>query len=154
MYLLFVYGSLKQGYPNAHINQGERIPGVFRTALPHRFYLAKGTLPCLLPANGEGFQVRGELYRVDDSALARMDVLEEIGQPGGYERVVIDVERCDAGTETDRSPLQRERAFVYLQSPDRLAGPGPHVGPLDFYTLEHALWLDWEPSQPLPGQPV
>jgi gamma-glutamylaminecyclotransferase len=154
MHLLFVYGSLKQGYPNAHINQGERVPGVFRTVQPHRFYLANGTLPCLLPSNGEGFQVRGELYRVSDAALARMDVLEEIGQPGGYERVVIEVERCDEDAEPVSANAPAQRAFVYLQSPERLEGPGPHVGPLDFYTLEHARWLDWDPSQPTPGQPL
>ena len=46
---LFVYGSLKEGFPNFHINRGRRIAGQFRTVLPHSLHLVNGRLPCLLP---------------------------------------------------------------------------------------------------------
>ncbi|MFD2451175.1 gamma-glutamylcyclotransferase [Ideonella paludis] len=29
--LIFVYGTLKEGFPNAHLNQGRRVLGHFRT---------------------------------------------------------------------------------------------------------------------------
>jgi gamma-glutamylaminecyclotransferase len=145
MDLLFVYGSLKQGYPNAHVNRGTRVPGNYRTAQPHPFYLAHVGLPCLLPATGQGFQVLGELYRVNDADLAAMDVLEEVGLPGGYERVVIDIEACEG------SPAAPISAWAYLQDPALIAAPGLHLGPLDCYTHEHARWLDvlWPPQQAL-----
>lgn len=145
MDLLFVYGSLKEGYPNAHVNQGIRIPGHYRTAQAHPFYLAHGSMPCLLPATGQGFKVLGELYRVSEADLAAMDVLEEVGLPGGYNRVVIDIEPCEG---TIAAPIS---AWVYLQDPALIAAPGQHIGPLDFYTHEHARWLDvmWPPQQAL-----
>ena len=42
---LFVYGSLKEGFPNFHVNQGRRVPGEFRTVRPHPLYLVGGRLP-------------------------------------------------------------------------------------------------------------
>ena len=57
---LFVYGSLKQGFPNFPVNPGRRVAGDFKTLLRHPFFLIRGQLPCLLPADGSGFQVLGQ----------------------------------------------------------------------------------------------
>lgn len=137
MSLLFVYGSLKEGFPNAHVNRGSRIPGRYRTVFAHPLYLADGVLPCLLASPGQGHQVIGQLYEVTESELAAMDALERVGQPGGYDRVTIDIELDDGGTS---EPIA---AFVYVQSGSRLAGAGPHLGPLAEYTDEHARTLRW-----------
>ena len=49
MDLLFVYGSLKQGFPNAHVNSGRRRPGSYLTRERLPLYLVgAGHLPCLL----------------------------------------------------------------------------------------------------------
>lgn len=136
--LLFVYGSLKEGFPNFHVNRGRRVPGRFRTVQPHPLYLADGALPCLLPTPGVGHPVIGQLFEVDAAGLAAMDALERVGEPGGYARVTIDVVADSA--EATGAVVQ---AFVYVQSPARLVGGGAHVGPIAEYTHEHARSLRW-----------
>ena len=54
MHLLFVYGSLKEGFPNFHVNRGRRRPGSFVTAQPHELWLLGGQLPALFAAAGDG----------------------------------------------------------------------------------------------------
>jgi gamma-glutamylaminecyclotransferase len=134
---LFVYGSLKEGFPNFHVNQGRRQPGEFRTLRPYPFYLANGRLPCLLPLPGQGLRVVGQLFDISPDALARMDALERVGQPGGYSRELIEVQRIDDPAAGILA------AFVYMQTPALLDAGGQHVGPLERYTLEHARSLRW-----------
>ncbi len=134
---LFVYGSLKEGFPNFHVNKGRRRPGEFHTLHPYPLYLIGGRLPCLLPALGEGLQVHGQLFEVSSEELALMDRLERVGQPGGYLREVIDVQDRADPTSTSIP------AFVYLQTRAMLEAPGTHLGPLACYTLEHAKSLRW-----------
>jgi gamma-glutamylaminecyclotransferase len=137
MHQLFVYGSLKEGFPNFHVNKGRRLAGAYQTAERHAFWLFNGQLPCLLPSGGVGHQVTGQLFEVDDTALAAMDRLERVGEPGGYQRAEIEVLSAD-----DATP-RRLKAFVYLQDPALLAQPGDHLGPIAEYTLEHAKRLRW-----------
>ena len=134
---LFVYGSLKEGFPNFHVNKGRRVPGRYRTVRPYALFLADGALPCLLPTPGTGCQVIGQLFEVDAAELAAMDALERVGEPGGYARITIEVEDV-------QSPApELVQAFVYVQSPARLAAGGAHVGPIAEYTHEHARALRW-----------
>jgi gamma-glutamylaminecyclotransferase len=137
MDLLFAYGSLKEGFPNFHVNRGQRVPGRYRTLQPYPLYLVGGRLPCLLPQPGQGLPVVGQLFRVDADALAAMDRLERLGEPGGYARQRIAVQRIDA------ADAELHEAFVYLQDPALLGGPGPHLGPLAEYLPEHARSLRW-----------
>lgn len=137
MALLFVYGSLKEGFPNFHVNKGRRVAGSYRTAQPCSLYLFKGQLPCLLPSLPGGLHVEGQLFEVAPEALAAMDALERVGEPGGYRREHIALERTDV---TPPTPLQ---AYVYTQDPALLRQPGPHPGPLACYTLAHAQTLRW-----------
>ena len=137
MSLLFVYGSLKEGFPNFHVNAGRRVPGDFLTAQPYPLYLAHGWLPCLLPLPGQGLQVRGQLFEVDAAQLQAMDALERVGESGGYQRVAIEVQDSEAGAES------RLLAHVYVQSPSMIATGGPHPGPLVEYTMEDAQHLRW-----------
>lgn len=134
---LFVYGSLKQGFPNFHVNQGRRLPGDFRTLQPYPLYLIGGRLPALLPAPGQGLQVQGQLFEVSAEALARMDALERVGEPGGYRRELIEVQAMDAAAPAAIA------AYVYLQAQAMLDAPGTHLGPLSLYTLDHARSLRW-----------
>ena len=137
MHLLFVYGSLKEGFPNFHVNKGRRLAGAYRTARPCALYLINGQLPCLIPAMAGGVQVSGQLFEVSPAELAAMDALERVGQPGGYARSLIELERVDLDA------VQRLQAFVYTQDESQLQRPGPHVGPLAEYTPEHAKALRW-----------
>lgn len=137
MSLLFVYGSLKEGFPNFHVNRGTRVPGRFRTCERLPFYLVgPGRLPCLLLQPGQGEQVIGQLFEVDEAALAAMDRLERVAEPGGYARASIAVESMDP-------PGAVHRAFVYVQDLERLDLPGPHRGPVAEYSAEDARHLRW-----------
>lgn len=136
-HLLFVYGSLKEGFPNFHVNKGRRVAGTYRTARACALYVISGQLPCLMPAVPGGHQVLGQLFEVNAEELAAMDALERVGEPGGYARSRIMLERVDMETTQD---LQ---AFVYTQEALQLQRPGPHLGPLAEYTQEHAQRLRW-----------
>lgn len=137
MKLLFVYGSLKQGFSNEHVNAGARIPGSYRThdMLP-LFLLGDGHVPCLVHAPGQGYKVVGELYEVDEQMLVTMDRLERIGEPGGYQRITIALDRTD-------SPTPPIFALVYVKSPEDVPEGTPRIGPLVEYTPEHASRFKW-----------
>ncbi len=136
MSLLFVYGSLKQGFPNAHVNTGQRVPGRFRTLQRLPFYLAgAGRLPCLVLQPGDGLQVLGQLFEVDAAGLAAMDRLERVGEAQGYRRVRIEVQQLDDGRVVE--------ADVYVQQAARLGPSNALIGPLAEYTLEHSQHLRW-----------
>lgn len=143
MALLFVYGSLKEGFPNFHVNHGQRVAGEHRTLLPHPLYLYQGRLPCLFLEPGAGLPVTGQLFEVGEAELARMDALERVDQPGGYRRVEIAVQALDAPGGLDAPEPVVRQAYVYVQDPALLQQPGPHEGPLAEYTLEHARHLRW-----------
>ena len=128
---VFVYGTLKQGFPNFHINEGRRVGGDFVTV--ERFplwVLVEGGLPWLVPAPGQGEHVTGQVYEVDDAGLARMDVLEQIDEPGWYLRQRIRVAPAAGGEQIE--------PWVYFGDPQRAATAPKLFGPLAEYTAEHA----------------
>lgn len=137
MSLLFVYGSLKEGFPNFHVNAGRRVAGEYQTSQAFPLYLYRGQLPCLLATPGSGHRVRGQVFAVTPAALAAMDEFERVGQPGGYRRIAIDVVALGQPGSAAFS------AFAYVQDPALFAAPGEHVGPLSEYTTEHARRLRW-----------
>lgn len=137
MPLLFVYGSLKEGFPNFHVNEGRRMPGDFHTATPYPFYLIDGQLPCMFAQPGTGLHVTGQLFETDEASLQKMDELERIGQPGGYQRITVEV--IASGT-AEAAPVT---AQAYVQDAALLAQAGRHVGPIATYTAEHATLLRW-----------
>ena len=55
-----VHGWITQDVPKRHVNRGRRVAGKFKTAARQPVDLVRGRLPCLLPANGSGCQVRGQ----------------------------------------------------------------------------------------------
>jgi gamma-glutamylaminecyclotransferase len=131
LHRIFVYGTLKQGFPNFHINRGRRVPGSFVTAQRYpMFILGDARLPWLVQQPGVGHAVAGELYEVDDAGLAAMDVLEQIDEPGWYHRETIAVHAAEGG--------EAVQTFVYFGTAPRVALETVHAGPLAVYTAEHA----------------
>jgi gamma-glutamylaminecyclotransferase len=62
MALLFVYGTLKEGFCNFRLNEGRRILGDFVTVEFFQLYvLGPLSLPWMVEANGQSFQVKGQL---------------------------------------------------------------------------------------------
>lgn len=129
-HLIFVYGTLKQGFRNHAINAGERLPGVFHTvaALP-LYVVGPNHLPWLVHAPGQGEPVAGELYRVDAAGLARMDELEQIERPDWYRRQTLQVRDAE-GRVWD--------CEAYFGAARRLQLDPVHLGPVAEYTQEHA----------------
>ncbi len=132
---VFVYGTLKEGFRNFHINHGLRVPGEFVTVQPHALCIVGAFwLPWLLQgeaAAGASQPVVGQIYTVDDAGLAAMDQLEQIDEAGWYERQRIAVrDRHDAQAEV----LQ---PWVYFGSREGLAAGGKRLGPIAEYTLAH-----------------
>ena len=138
MSLVFVYGSLKAGFRNAHLNHGVRQPGAFRTCARLPLYLlGDGHVPCLVLSLDSGHQVIGEVYQVSAEALAVMDQLERLGQPDGYLRVPIEVEKIDAP-----APMP-VTAHAYVKLPEHVVRPLQRIGPLAEYTAAHAVHFKW-----------
>ena len=131
--LVFVFGTLKQGFPNAATNRGARWPGNFRTEAAFPLYLVgERHVPWLLNAPGKGLPVIGEVYSVEEATLRDMDALERVGHPDGYVRQGITV--VPAGIEPG-TPLVVQ---AYLKPANTLAPQDIRLGPLAEYTLAHA----------------
>lgn len=129
-HLVFVFGTLKEGFPNFAVNAGKRVAGIFRTHERFPLYLVGDRhVPWMLDSAGEGERVAGELYEVDDATLAAMDRLERVSEPDGYRRVAIRVH----GEGHDSV-----EAFAYLKPASQLAAAQVRAGPIAEYTREHA----------------
>ncbi|MEJ8857985.1 gamma-glutamylcyclotransferase family protein [Variovorax robiniae] len=128
---VFVFGTLKEGFPNFATNEGRRVEGEFVTLERYPMYLVgERHSPWMIDLPGQGHCVAGQLFEVDEAALARMDALERITEPDGYRRLRIRVAK--RGEELDAV-----EAFVYLQ-PTMPAASDIRVGPLDDYSPAHA----------------
>lgn len=91
--LVFVFGTLKEGFPNFTTNKGARVAGDFMTVERYPLYLVgERWSPWLVDAAGEGEQVVGQVFEVDEATLAAMDVLERIAEHDGYRRVMLEVQ--------------------------------------------------------------
>ena len=130
MHQVFVYGTLKHGYPNAHIGMPRAtFIGNYRTAECYPLVIGgRWFSPNLLNEPGNGFQVAGEAYEVDDKVLAELDALESVHLADGYRRVEMAVEPADAASP----PL--DNVWTYLR--ERRHIDGIHDGPLATYPLD------------------
>ena len=128
---IFVFGTLKSGFPNYHYNQARQIDARFATAQAYPFYLVGPRfMPWLIDDPGQGLVVQGEVYRADNNQLQLMDQLEQVGQPGGYQRKMITVKNLDSG--------ELEKVFAYLKPAAQLNPALIKLGPLSVYLPEHA----------------
>lgn len=130
-HLVFVFGTLKEGFPNFATNRGVRVAGSFRTCAAYPLYLVGDRhVPWLVNSPGTGVRVSGEVFRVDVATLAAMDRLEGVSRPDGYRREELEVE----GGDSPRLLL----AYAYLKQPGQLVMSEVRAGPLEEYKLGHA----------------
>jgi gamma-glutamylaminecyclotransferase len=128
---IFVYGTLKQGFCNAGVNAGRRVPGEFVTVERWPLYvLGAFGLPWLVGTPGQGHPVRGQLFDVDAEDLVRMDALERVTQPGWYTRAAVTVRAADGAGDAIAAEL-------YFGCSSRLTTDTLLAGPLAEYTREH-----------------
>ncbi len=129
--MVFVFGTLKQGFPNFHLNHGQRLPGQFQTAQPYPLYLIGDRhSPWLINDPGHGEIVTGEIYLVDDQELETMDQLERVEKKFGYRREIIQVKNIETS--------ETLTVFCYFKPEDQLKTKNIKLGPLAQYELEHA----------------
>jgi gamma-glutamylcyclotransferase (GGCT)/AIG2-like uncharacterized protein YtfP len=88
--LIFVYGTLKQGFGNHRLLANQEYIG--RATTPDRYtMLSLGAFPGVVDAGS--YRVYGEVYDVDDECLSDLDSLE--GHPDFYRRTPIVVNTED-----------------------------------------------------------
>lgn len=130
-HLVFVFGTLKEGFPNFGVNRGIRVPGEFKTCAAYPLYLVgERHSPWLIEAPGTGLPVTGQVFRVDGETLAAMDRLERISEPDGYRRKLLQLEEVGSSSLVS--------ANVYLKPPEQLLMSEVRVGPLGEYLHAHA----------------
>ncbi len=131
MYAVFVFGTLKEGFPNSSANKGSRVSGEFLTKNQYPLYLVgERYSPWLVFSKGEGFQIRGQVFMVDEATLCGMDRLERIHQADGYRRVQLLV--------FSESTNEEMQVFVYVKPPEQLEGMLVQLGPIAEYELKHS----------------
>lgn len=101
---VFVYGSLKRGECNHHYMATGRFVCRARTTPEFRLY-SLGRYPTLGRATESPCAIVGEVFEVDDAALAAIDRLEDNGRL--YQREQVVVHDLDDERTT-------HRAWVYL----------------------------------------
>lgn len=130
--LVFVYGTLKEGFANFHINGGVRRSGEFETVKRFPLYvIGDYYIPWLVDREDEGSQVRGQLFEADTAAMVRMDELEMLGEPGWFTRREVHVR--PAGSSSGGV----EVAFVYFGAKERLRTETVHLGPISHFSSKH-----------------
>jgi gamma-glutamylaminecyclotransferase len=90
--IVFVYGTLKRGQRNHSLLQDQEFLGEARTLPRYRLYDC-GRYPALVHDRVNGVAVFGEVWRVSDEVLRRMDAYE--CAPELYSRRVILLEGFD-----------------------------------------------------------
>jgi gamma-glutamylaminecyclotransferase len=130
MHCVFVYGTLKQGFRNFHVNRGRRVGDAFVTAQPYPLYvIGPFGLAWLVHEPGRGHTVHGQVFEVDDAGLAEMDRLERVNDADWYTRRALEVRPRKGGAALT--------ALAYFGSAARLARETVHHGPLAEYTETH-----------------
>lgn len=130
---IFVFGTLKENFPNSSSNKGRRLHGKFITKLAFPLYLVGDRhSPWLIDLENSGFHVAGQVFTVDNRALKEMDVLERTHEPDGYTRKIIEI------ISHQGSYNSTIHAYAYLKSVKQLDERTIKIGPLSEYTLEHA----------------
>ena len=123
MHNIFIYGTLKRGYPNhnSYLDK-ENYLGSYRTVECYPLVIAnKWFAPVMLHEPGQGKQVLGELYQVDDDKLAELDRLERTDHSKGYQRISIEIRNIANDELTYAFTYMKERIHVDNISSEYLA---------------------------------
>ena len=133
MYKVFVYGTLKEGFPNYKINNGNRLEGNYITKDRYPLYLmGKRFSPWLVLEKGKHHNVRGQVFIVNDTTLAEMDKLERINNLDGYRRIKLIVISEESSEEII--------VFAYGKPVEQLDTEHIQLELKGEYKLEHSLY--------------
>lgn len=128
---LFVFGALKEGFPNFKKNNGIRFRGEFETKERYPLYfVSERRSPWLVLDKGNGHNIQGQVFTVTDDALAKMDRLECISEPNGYCLNMIPVSEKDSDEEFLVS--------IYAKQLDQIHVEDIRIELAGEYKIEHA----------------
>ncbi|KAF8700616.1 hypothetical protein HU200_033961 [Digitaria exilis] len=136
---VFVYGTLKRGFPNHGLLAacGSPFVGAASTASPASLVIGPYSVPFLLPtppsSPSAGRVVSGELYAPSPAALVELDALEGT-QIGVYERRPITVVADGSG-----ELVEAEAYFAHPSYAEALwRRCGGEAAEIEEYTADHA----------------
>jgi gamma-glutamylaminecyclotransferase len=114
MTAVFIYGTLKRGFPFHQMGlRDARFVGPARTVLPYPLLIAADFFgPMMLDRPGEGKQVLGELFEVAPEQLPRLDELENVGQPGSFRGTLL-VEPPGGGVQQNAIGFMKNEAWLH-----------------------------------------
>lgn len=98
-HLLFVYGTLKRGCCNHAQMAGQEFIGPIRTVPGYTLY-DLGGYPAIAPDETDKLGVAGEIWRVNEAGLHRLDLFEGVHE-GLYQRKRIALQAPFAEQEID-----------------------------------------------------
>jgi gamma-glutamylaminecyclotransferase len=128
---VFVFGTLKEGFPNFKSNNGVRFRKDFETEEHFPLYLiGERCSPWLILNPGNGCRIQGQVFSVTDAALTEMDRLERINEPDGYRRVEIKVICKESG--------EQFTVYVYGKPKEQLVESEVSYALAGEYSLKHA----------------
>lgn len=131
VFKIFVFGTLKKGFPNFYLNNGIKQAGQYITEQNYLFYLIGDRhTPCVYFDKNRGVPIQGELYHVNKKQLAVLDELERIHKPDGYVRTLVNIKNQQLSKQTID-------AFIYLKMADQINQNEIKLGPIDCYTTEY-----------------
>lgn len=115
LHRVFVYGTLKRGFPNHHYMDGATFIGTGRTVEAYPLVVGgQFFTPYLMPEPGVGHRVRGELWDVPEAMMPALDELEGVHLPNGYRRQLIRVEPDGCGALCEAWTYARERRYITI----------------------------------------
>ena len=144
MQKIFVFGTLKQGFPNHQTNSGNRLPGQYKTLHKFPLYLVGERFsPWMINSPGNGHQVLGQVFTVDQKSLAKMDKLERIEEPDGYRRIKLAV--------VNKQSAEQIEVLVYVKLTEQLKAQNVRLELQGEYQLKHASLYSSRSSKPTPN---
>ena len=114
MHNIFIYGTLKRGYSNHNqYLKNQKYLGRYRTVDCYPLVIAnKWFAPVLIDELGQGKQIFGELYQVNDEKLAELDSLEHTDHILGYKRIEIKIQNIENGVMVQSFTYAKKRKYV------------------------------------------
>jgi gamma-glutamylcyclotransferase (GGCT)/AIG2-like uncharacterized protein YtfP len=92
---VFVYGTLKTGFCRNHALDGQSFLGNCKTKPKYKLFTG-GSYPCMVKSEGQGKEIHGELWDVDEDCLRRLDRIE--GHPTLFKREQVDIDHPEGAT--------------------------------------------------------
>lgn len=116
MHMVFVYGTLKRGFPNYNgWMEQNHFAGLYKTRDPFPLIVGgQWFSPIMIGEPGCGHQVTGELFEVDDAGLAKLDVIESIHVKTGYDRIAIMVDDIETDTSLEAWTYVKKRSVIEI----------------------------------------